>query len=799
MKKTPQNELIIKILDEIPTLPTVVTRILNIVLDDKSSVKDISEVVRVDQALTSKVLRVVNSAAYGLREKVSTVEHAMTILGFDTLKKLFLCLSIFDNLSQENQTGHLFQKAQFWCHSLAVATVARGIARLIKYPSPDEAYVAGLLHDVGKIIIEQATAEKYHDYLKKINLNPDLSLAFEEENLSVNHASVGKLALEKWNFPLGLQKAVALHHGTGREFPGQGDGGTGELGDKGNSLPLRFESRQGGFESISKGGHGEQQPARVAQGATVAMQHGTEGGGGEQPAHVAMGAHGAMDALAAIISVADFICWTQALGSFNFFLQPTLNPQAEKIVNLHELKLEPLLEEMNKEIALNAKIFNLQINDLKGFREALQRANLELGKINSLYDDTRKRLENYVHELNTLNEIIYKARETLEPSQVIQNVLQGVGQGFGFPRLMWFSVDAMKKRITPTATYGEFPGNLPITTVGCGFDEEICLPLSACIQDKNIIHLRRDRVEGEIVKGEGGEGEGEGETGRGPLGSQSYCPVGQQAGSPVGQQSGSPLVSPPLSHSSICCLLKSLQSDELLLVPIGNDQGAPQDRVKKPGHSSHLLLIDNQGENVHISSDTIKVIEILSMNLGMALENAELFQSTAQMAIIDSLTEIYNRRQLDSSLKNEVNRAARFQQPFSIALFDIDHFKMVNDTYGHQVGDIILKDVSAVIKSNSRNTDIVGRFGGDEFLVILPNTQMQGGMIFVERVRLIVEKYGLFRQKSFPHCQITLSIGLAEFNNSLDNAERLLHKADRALYQSKQKGRNRVSTFKEQG
>ena len=247
-----------------------------------------------------------------------------------------------------------------------------------------------------------------------------------------------------------------------------------------------------------------------------------------------------------------------------------------------------------------------------------------------------------------------------------------------------------------------------------------------------------------------------------------------------------------MGRVSGCCLLKSLQSSgcaihgSLLLVPISTDQEV-----------TNLLLIDNQGESVAISSDTIKVIDILAMNLGMALENAELFHRTAQMAVIDPLTDIYNRRQLDSSLKNEINRAARFQQSFSIALFDIDHFKMVNDTYGHQVGDMILKDVSAVIKSNSRNTDIVGRLGGDEFLVILPNTQMQGALTCVERVRLVVEKYGLFRQKSYPKCQITLSIGLAEFNNSLDTPERLLNKADKALYQSKQKGKNRVSVFKE--
>jgi two-component system, cell cycle response regulator len=713
------NELAIRIQEEIPTLPTVVTRILNLVLDDKSSVKDISEVVRVDQALVSKVLKVVNSAAYGLREKVSTVDHAMTILGFDTLKKLFLCLSIFDNLSQENEAGYFFQKSQFWCHSLAVATVARGIASLIQYPSPNEAYVAGLMHDVGKIIIEQTMPEEYHNYIKKINFNPDMSLRFEEENLSVNHASVGNLAFEKWNLPLALRKAVELHHGT-------------------SGCAVDRESD-----------------------------------------------HGEMDTLAAIVSVADFICWTQALGSFNFFLHPTLNPQAEKIVNLKELKIEPVLEEMNKEITLNAKVFNLELNDLKGFREALQRANLALGKINSLYDDASKRLENHIQQLNILNKVIYKARETLEPSQVINNVLQGVGEGFGFPRLIWFSVNATEKRVITKATYGEFPGNLPITTSGCSLDEEIGIPLSTCIQNKKIITLKYDQDDGENSSRALQPCE------QNAITTEPYSRALQHPETDAIATSYLSANRMPLERASRC-LLKSLQNSgcaihgSLLLVPISTDQGV-----------TNLLLIDNQGESVAISSDTIKVIDILAMNLGMALENAELFHRTAQMAIIDPLTGIYNRRQLDSSLTNEINRAARFQQSFSIALFDIDHFKIVNDTYGHQVGDIILKDVSAVIKNNSRNTDIVGRLGGDEFLVILPNTQMQGALTCMDRVRLVVEKYGSFRQKSYPKCQITLSIGLAEFNNSLDTPERLLNKADKALYQSKQKGKNRVSVFKE--
>jgi len=687
----PGAELICKIKEDIPTLPAIVVRILNIILDDKSSFKDLSEAVRVDQALAARVLKVANSAAYGLRGKISSLDQAMVILGFDTLKKLLLCLSIFDNLSQENENGYLFQKSRFWCHSLAVATVARGIALLTHYPCPDEAYIAGLMHDVGKIIIEQLMAREYLNYLKKLNDNPDMSLRSEEENLSVNHASVGKLAFEKWNFPLTLQKAVELHHGK-----------TGCAADR-------------------------------------------------ESAHDEIIDHEEMSELAAIVSVADFICWTQGLGSFSFCFHPTLDTHAEKIVNLKNLKIEPVLKEMYKDLIQNAKIFNLQANDLKGFITTLQKANLELGRINSLYsdtkkklerhidelNDTKKKLEKHVHELNILNEIIYRTRETLKPSQIIQNVLQGLGEGFGFPRLIWFSVDSQNKIITPKSTYGDFHGNPPDDPAGCRWNREIDILSSTCIQNKRIVHIKHDHLK--------------------------HC----QDESAFGFH-----------------LLEALQSSELLLIPISTDRTI-----------TDLLLIDNQNGTISISLDTIKVLDILALNLGMALENAKLFQYVSQMAVIDFLTDVYNRRQLDLSLNNEINRAARFQEPFSVVLFDIDHFKTVNDTYGHQVGDMVLKDVATIIKSNSRSIDIVGRFGGDEFLAVLPNTQLESALTFAERVRCIAEEYGLLRKKIFPECQVTLSIGVAEFNYSLDTLEMLLQKADKALYQSKQKGKNRVCTF----
>ncbi len=157
-----------------------------------------------------------------------------------------------------------------------------------------------------------------------------------------------------------------------------------------------------------------------------------------------------------------------------------------------------------------------------------------------------------------------------------------------------------------------------------------------------------------------------------------------------------------------------------------------------------------------------------------------------EMSLKDELTGLFNRRCFNQVLPREMERAARYNQKLSLVLYDIDHFKKVNDTYGHQVGDVVLKELSNLIKNSLRNVDYLFRIGGEEFAIILTDTDLEGALAAAEKLRKRVEEY------SFPHVgKVTISLGVATMKPQ-DTPKTLLKRADDALYRAKRKGRNRV-------
>ncbi|PKL41116.1 MAG: hypothetical protein CVV44_00315 [Spirochaetae bacterium HGW-Spirochaetae-1] len=184
------------------------------------------------------------------------------------------------------------------------------------------------------------------------------------------------------------------------------------------------------------------------------------------------------------------------------------------------------------------------------------------------------------------------------------------------------------------------------------------------------------------------------------------------------------------------------------------------------------------------------ILQYISTQSAIAIKNADLYT----MAIKDGMTRLFIHKYFKERLVEELKRSRRYKHPLTLAMFDIDHFKVFNDTYGHQAGDRVLKEVAAVIEDNCRSMDIPCRYGGEEFAVILPETSQNDAIIFMERIRQKIDLMHI--EYSGTSLHVTVSAGYSSIPE-LDpgDAEEFITMADRALYQSKENGRNRITFY----
>jgi diguanylate cyclase (GGDEF)-like protein len=215
---------------------------------------------------------------------------------------------------------------------------------------------------------------------------------------------------------------------------------------------------------------------------------------------------------------------------------------------------------------------------------------------------------------------------------------------------------------------------------------------------------------------------------------------------------------------------------------------------------------------VMIRGQVAGVINILSANPGVftpshaerlmvfagqaavAIENAQLFEQAYYLSVTDPLTELTNRRHFFEVARFEFERTHRYPRTLSVMVIDIDHFKNINDTHGHAVGDVALREVAARIKRSVRTVDIVARYGGEEFIVLMPETGLQEASQVAERVRSSVANRPIV--EDIASVTATLSIGVAEMDENSKNIDQLIVYADKALYEAKAAGRNRVAMYR---
>lgn len=240
------------------------------------------------------------------------------------------------------------------------------------------------------------------------------------------------------------------------------------------------------------------------------------------------------------------------------------------------------------------------------------------------------------------------------------------------------------------------------------------------------------------------------------------------------------------STSSPAEVYQAIHASEIVLVP-----------VKSKGNPVGLVLVENSpGQRVGRSQK--EFFMTLANQAGLAIENANLYEKTLRLSITDGLTEIYNYRYFCQRLDRELSRAKRYGHTLGLLIIDIDHFKMFNDRYGHLIGDDVLRSVAAIIKSKTRDVDVVARYGGEEFSVILSEIDVDEAVVYAERVREAVDSFRL----TLPTGEttgVTVSLGVAINPNGETGEKEFISRADQALYHAKEMGRNRSCLWGENG
>ena len=216
--------------------------------------------------------------------------------------------------------------------------------------------------------------------------------------------------------------------------------------------------------------------------------------------------------------------------------------------------------------------------------------------------------------------------------------------------------------------------------------------------------------------------------------------------------------------------------------------------LKIKGKVTGVLEALNKNDGTDFSAEDLLIFTSYANQIAVAIENARLYK----MAVYDGLTSIFDKTYFKIWAESEFARVCRYHTDLSLVMFDIDHFKNINDSYGHRAGDYILTELAKTVKEATRRADVFARFGGEEFIMALPETNISQSYMMAEKIRRIVQTHKFeFEGKSIA---VTISLGVVSYDKTHEKSfDRLLQDADQALYESKSGGRNRTTVFRKDG
>ncbi|WP_287125680.1 HDOD domain-containing protein [Desulfobacter sp.] len=424
-----------------------------------------------------------------------------------------------------------------------------------------------------------------------------------------------------------------------------------------------------------------------------------------------------------IVCLADFLAWTQGMGSVDAISPLSLQPEVEQNIQLDRINFEAVIQKMDEEIENTAKFYEFKFPSSDQYRANLLKANLKLSSINSAYFSSKQK---EIHEKKrSMTASITAPHCSLEPEKILSATLKAICQDFGFDRVYILRAVSPLRRLQVVKCLQQD-----------GFSNRLASHyISTDKVDNGFLQCLRNK-EPVVING----------TLPGEKEVLERFSVSQM------------LVVPFCSHDKVIGLL-------------GMDYAVSGQKIE-PGLFSSIALVANE--------------------LGLALENASAYKKAKSASLHDGLTGLLNRVAVDDLLKESFIKAVSEDTPLSVAMIDVDFFKKFNDMFGHQAGDSVLKLIAKALKKMSRPTDYVGRYGGEEFIVVLNNTDPAKAVVYGERIRKEIERLGHLLSDRFPGLGLTVSIGISKFENDMKNKEALVSKADEALYKAKKAGRNRV-------
>ncbi len=428
--------------------------------------------------------------------------------------------------------------------------------------------------------------------------------------------------------------------------------------------------------------------------------------------------------LISIVSLANFLSWTQGMGSFNIIRPPILQPEVERNIKLSSINFNKVIRHMDREMENTSKFYKFVFPSPSQFRENLLKANLNLCSINTAYYYTQEQRGKPV-DISKIRDSITTPHRSLDPKQIITTTLKAIYKDFGFDRLYIMKVVKTLRSLKVIEV---------LDTTDIKIDlKAIEIPINR--KSGGFINCLRDKE---------------------PL---VIC------GTTTGEKQA----------------LAKFQTNEMVVVPFYS-----HDKV------IGILGMDNIVSKQGILTDVISSITIVANELGMAMENAGIYNEAKAISRKDGLTGLLNRVAIDELLAKSFRMAVNGNNDLSLVMIDVDFFKKFNDKFGHQTGDNILKLIATTLKKLSRPFDHVGRYGGEEFIIILNHTDLPKALVYAERIRKEIEKLGKLLGKRFQSLSLTVSAGVSEYKNDVKKQDTLIAKADKALYLAKESGRNRV-------